>query len=297
MRKRKTLNVKRVTTRSIGGLPKFLTSVGDSMPTSALVSEGFIMEREEKLQRLVDNFWGLDKDLRDRIHEQEEMSMEDRLSMLCESTQRMIRQQQKWEEEFVVEQKLREENDREDRVQQRLHHLRLINSPVPVEEVLTAIWGLDDHQHTPLLPNIASLSLNSLYCAPNVKKMLEEGQTSEAHGDPSLLSLESVRMPLHLEGLQRSREIIDQARNNIKVALKEIYTSSLNSLDTKPPPLALPESSQKKNAPASQQTEKGMRSFRVDFFLLVAITYMILYSCLFNAIVHIKMLFLLFFIH
>jgi hypothetical protein len=240
---------------------KFMSATGEAMNS---MSEESLMEREEKLKRLVDNFWGLDKDLNDRLAEQEKMAFEDSRSKTYEAMQRMIRQHEKWDQEFFEEQKMKEEQEREARIQQRLDHLRLVNSPMPIEEVLNSIWRLDEAEGHPLLHNIASLSLNSLYSSTNMKKLVGESQMGDVNADPSQLSLESVRMSLHLEGLQRSKEIIDQTRNNIRAALKGIYSDSKNKLDSKPLPLPLPTGNQ--NKPATQQTEKGTHVYHYAIF-------------------------------
>lgn len=231
-RKRKTINIKRVTTRSVTGpgmIQKFLSGTNVDSTT-----EQSLMESEEYMQRREDNFWGLDKDLKDRQQEIGLMNEEDRLSMMLEYYYRMMKQHRLWDADYFEEQKWKESYVREEIVQQRLEHLRLVNSPYPVEEVIHHIWHLEDAEAAPLLPNIASLSLNSLYSMPNESKV---GQADELL-DPSMLSLESVRMPLHLEGLQRSREIVDQARASMKQALKDIHsTSKTMSLDSQQTPL------------------------------------------------------------
>lgn len=271
-RKRKTINIKRVTTRSVGGdgIKKYITQsfVIDS------TNESFMMENEERLQRLVDNFWGLDKDLTDRQYEISLMSEEDRRSMVQEYCLRMLKQHRQWDEEFLHEKAMKESMDREDKVQQRLDHLRLINSPYPVDEILQVIWNLEDAEPAPLLPNIATLSLNSLYSLPadaaHRKDLMEGGNL-----DASLSSLESVRMPLHLDGLQRSREIVDQAKANMKQVLKEIYSTSKAqkglSAEGSQNFMSLQGNRAESSSSTNAKTEQGKRTFLFDrslsFFL------------------------------
>lgn len=255
-RKRKTINIKRVTTRSVGGqgIQKYINASG--ILDCGIEQE--MMENEERLQRLVDNFWGLDKDLKDRQWEISLMGAEDKLSMMQEYCLRMELLHKTWDHEFYREQRRKEELEREEKVNQRLEHLRLINSPYPVEEVLHVIWNLKDAEPAPLMPNIATLSLNSLYSQPTEhvlqKELMEGGEL-----DGSMSSLEATRMPLHLEGLQRSREIVDQAKASMKNALKDIYSATKDdSMDAFPPPQQSSSPTEKVSpSPSIAKTEEG----------------------------------------
>eukprot|EP01039_Chlorochromonas_danica_P000065 gene65-71_t len=299
-RKRKTINIKRVTTRSIGnGLVQKMLNPASIDNTMELQ----LMEHEERQQRQLDNFWGLDKDQHDRLSEIHAMNLEDQSSMKLEYLLRLIHLHQQWDNDFIQEENIKIKLEKEKCNQQRCKHLELIHSPCAIEEVLQELWNLqDDIETTPLLPHIASLTLNSIYASTvnnnsnntqvvdsnshHIKNMKNSNNMNNMNNmdnddmelDPSMLSLDSIRMPLHLQGLQRSREIIDQARLNIKQLMKDIYNTSHDQqhqqqhhafvLNSEKPPLRLPtktieqqstsSSSVQQQQQQQQQTEKKM---------------------------------------
>lgn len=232
-RKRKTQATKRSTARSIVNAVKFFSNVNASEQHElGTDEETFRMQRQEALQRQVDNFWGLDKDLKDRNREIALMAAEDQLSRHVERDIKILAQHRLWDYEFQLEEKMRSQREKDRRAYMRVDHLRLINSPVSVEDLLHTIWHLDPEQSVPILPQIASLSLATNSVA-NLQGMTDAAasQAQLEHMQESIATLGSMRMSLHLEGLQQTREIINQASGEFKQVLKDLRVG-MNSLDS-----------------------------------------------------------------
>jgi hypothetical protein len=232
-RKRKTQQAtKRSTARSIVNAVKFFSNLGSSeLHELGTDEETFRMQRQEALQRQVDNFWGLDKDLKDRNREISFMYSEDLLSRHVERDIKILAQHRRWDHEFQIEDKLKQQREKDRHAYMRVDHLRLINSPISVEDLLQSIWHLNSATAVPILPQIASLSLATNSVAniqgpPDAAASLAQLE----HMQESIATLGSMRMSLHLEGLQQTREIINQASGEFKQVLKDLK-SGLGSQD------------------------------------------------------------------
>lgn len=220
MRKRKTLNLKRVAARSVIGTPKFIANNANiSLP------ENTLMAKEEWEQRLVDNFWGIDKDLHDRSEEQTLMAKEEILSTIMHKEINLLSQQKLWDREVLDKESLYRDLDYENRVQQRIDHLKLLNSPLSVEEVLNILWNgnVENDGLGSVLSNIPSITE---FDSSRVSNNPEMSQTISA---PDQLNLDPMRVSLHMEGLQRSKEILDYARGQYRQVLKELKGPLLNN--------------------------------------------------------------------
>lgn len=192
------------------------------------------MERQEFLQRQVDNFWGLDKDLKDRNQEIAQMHAEDRLSRHVERDIKILAQQKIWDAEFAADERYRIQREKDRRAYMRVDHLRLVNSPLSVEELLHNIWNLDPEDSVAILPQIASLSLATNAVA-NVNGSLGYGNSNVNNSleflQESIASMGSMRMSLHLEGLQQTREIINQASGEFRAMLKDLKVGFNSTTD------------------------------------------------------------------
>ncbi len=239
MRKsRKSAIIKRVVARSISnsGMSKFVPTFGSGLNNTAELS---LMAREEWEQRLVDNFWGLDKDLRDRNQEIAIMTEEDYHSRKFEQRLRIERLHALWDEEYFRQQELERFIQRQNKSVIRTDHLKLINSPIPVEDIFHVLWAptTSDHQQhlfiqekiAPTLKDTARIGLNG---TGNFSSLDGGGSSSNGAGGGgggATSSLDSVHMSLHLEGLQRSREILDNAKTSYRKVIKELKNLDLST--------------------------------------------------------------------
>jgi hypothetical protein len=236
MRKRKTQVIKRVTTRSIANVVKIITAAGAfELPNKD--EETYRMERQEWLQRQVDDFWGIDKDLKERNQEILLMSVEDRLSQHVERDIQILAMQRIWDLEFAEEEQRKLQREHDFRAFSRVEHLRMVNSPYSVEELLESIWHYEHSGANPILPQIASLNMATWNMTNNnINQIPRNNNNNPTTADPSTttnnnhnnnnappqplqwdvealkesaMSISSMRMSLHLEGLQKTREILD----------------------------------------------------------------------------------------
>lgn len=278
----------------------------NSLSSQMVSSENELMEKEENNQRLYDRFWGLDLDLERRQKEVTLMRNEDDLSNGFEEYLRIKHMQNEWEKEYILEEeaKIYQEKKKLDDIQ--LEHMRLLFSPLSVEEVLQHIWnGTETTGYKSIPQYISTINKiqnknNSCYSGPNPEeddfgdypekydensninnkdnreeeesrnedirrnssvsnnmlntspfKSSSNSISSQTHtiksnslrssgsslkkshyeddlstSTPPASSLESMRLSLHIEGLQRKREIIDNAKVQYKNLLKEIKNSS-----------------------------------------------------------------------
>jgi len=262
MRRKKQFSVKRVTTRSITNLAKIAPSFYGALSKSVEIS---LMEREEWEQRLVDNFWGLDKDLKDRNAEISMMHAEDILSSELEWRERVLIQHHIWDEEYVEQEEMKEKILEEKRAQQRTEHLKIVNSPLPVEDLLHHIWNTDSEDYQRLIPQVATLTDSIMMMSSSLTNSPIPGNggglsNSFAGGSVSLTGtnsgslnntsttqqqqqqqqqqqslLENMKMSVHMEGLQRGREILDSAKGHYRKILKELkMTNQLNARPLSP---------------------------------------------------------------
>ncbi len=85
---------------------------------------------------------------------------------------------QLWDMEWEEEENWRKSRERERRAQFRSDHLRLLNSPLAVEDLLKNIWQSGSADTSPLLPQIASLNIS--------EAMKPQTTTSSISGGPSI---------------------------------------------------------------------------------------------------------------
>lgn len=103
---RKSINTKKVTTKSVVGTNKYANHSTEPITWEAELQ---MMLQEEILQTKVDNFWGLDKDHDDRQRERLLMGKEEQESMFQELVHKTLRQQLQWDIELQQEKKEQEE--------------------------------------------------------------------------------------------------------------------------------------------------------------------------------------------
>jgi hypothetical protein len=227
MRKsRKSAIIKRVVTRSVSQTSKFVPTFGSGLNNVAELS---LMAREEWEQRLVDNFWGLDKDLKDRNQEIGLMTYEDRRSSYSERQLRINQLYELWDQEFHGYEHQRKMYERHTTSIERTDHLKLINSPIAVEDIIKSLWNnhgsnqendINDMIPTSLREN--SRASSSLHYGSAVEGGGGAGGVIPPGSASLASSLDSLHMSVHLEGLQRSREILDNAKTSYRKVIKEL---------------------------------------------------------------------------
>ncbi len=250
--KRKTGLVKRAITKSIAqssGNNPARVAHGDGYMD---LPEEILMAREEQEQTMIDKFWGIDKDLKDRNVEVTQMTKEDALSRQMETRLHIQHLHRIWDDEFVLHENYMKRLEKERKARERIEHLRLINSPLSMEEVLQEIWNIDPAQHQQsraasrggpglygegsnvmigegsYMDNDQILNNNSLSIAELANQQVANNSMGAAPPgfENFSLSLEPMRMSLHLEGLQRGREIVDNAAGQYRQLLKEIKANN-----------------------------------------------------------------------
>lgn len=315
--KRKGTNlVKRAITKSIaqssGNNPnRFVHGDGQFID----LPEEILMAREEQEQTMIDKFWGIDKDLKDRNVEITQMMKEDSLSRQMETRLHIQNLHRIWDDEFVIHETYMKRLERERQARQRIDHLRLINSPLSMEEVLQEIWNIDPQTRVPSRgpatgggvygegsnvmigegsymdndPNGMNFNGLSIAELTNSQEVINNSMNmglAQPGFENFSLSLEPMRMSLHLEGLQRGREIVDNAAGQYKQLLKEIKTNSSIALgsgaaEQQPSIASQPFNSKLGNGSVSHGTVKTANTSKSKLQALQESKYMVCSLCVF----------------
>ena len=221
MRKRKTVVAKRITPKVMTGIPKTFGILNDPLGNQI---ESKLMEKEETEQRKCDRFWGQDKDLQDRSAERHSMATEDASSLSYEKWLETMEIHKMWDEEFQRNLWFENRSQAKYREIERREYLKFVNSSLSSEEVINFVWG--------------SASRNPTSDVSQSQQGLVFSDLS-AIGKEVALSLPSavgaLHMSIHLDGLQQSRAIVDEASTAFKQTLRRINTQSADDGDAAQP--------------------------------------------------------------
>ena len=225
MRKRKTVVAKRVTPKVMTGIPKLFGILNDPLGNQI---ESKLMEKEEAEQRRSDRFWGQDKDLHDRELERFLMAEEDAASLKNEKWYETVELHNRWDEEYQRNLWFENRSQAKYKEIERREYLKFVNSSLSSDEVINFVWdkrfgGAGAADGNGNGSNQQGLVFSDL----------------SAIGKEVSLSLPSavgaLHMSVHLEGLQRSRAVVDAASATFKQALRRINSQSADDGDAAQP--------------------------------------------------------------
>jgi hypothetical protein len=222
MRKRKTVVAKRVTPKVMTGIPKSFGILNDPLGNQM---ESKLMEKEEAEQRRCDRFWGQDKDLHDREIERKLMAEEDACSLKTEKWHETVAIQKRWDEEYQRNVWFENRSEAKYKEIERREYLKFVNSSLSSEEVIGFVWG---HKG-----GGASLQSNQQESQGLVFSDLSAIGKEVALSLPSAVG--ALHMSIHLDGLQQSRAIVDEASTAFKQTLRRINTQSADDGDAAQP--------------------------------------------------------------
>ena len=231
MRKRtKTVALKRITAKAVTGVPKFFGVLNDPLGNQI---ENQLMQKEEAEQRRVDRFWGQDKDLFDRELENISMGIEDEASLRNEEQYKIIALHRRWDEEFHRHQWIENKALAVSRERERKEHLVLVTALQSSEDVVRCVWNNrapEDAGGDPVGLEDSKSRVFATHHHPGRGATAGESAFDAAGGSSSTFfapsSLEAIHMSVHLDGLQKSRAIVDKASFEFKQTLRRINAQS-----------------------------------------------------------------------
>lgn len=181
-----------------------LTSHVTNVPVGYEV-EAVLMGKEEHDQRRQDRFWGLDKDSQDRIAERASMGQEDLLSQQNELFCKQTDLQRKWDREFHRKVLLENRAKALQKEEERQQYLKFLSFAESSEEVISRVWNpLSLEQPSPAFHPATSQSTigESTLSLPNASSL--------------------VGTSVHVDGLQKSRAIVNEAAFSYRETLRKL---------------------------------------------------------------------------
>lgn len=116
-------------------------SLASNVSSSALSESQSMMYAEIEQRHLGDSFWGLDRDLADRINENSVMDIEDRLSKAHEFMHFTASKHKQWDAELEMQSFYESKNRMQNQDFERSHHLKLLtSSTASTEDLIASIW-------------------------------------------------------------------------------------------------------------------------------------------------------------
>jgi hypothetical protein len=204
------------------GIPKSFGILNDPLGNQM---ESKLMEKEEAEQRRCDRFWGQDKDLHDREIERKLMAEEDACSLKTEKWHETVAIQRRWDEEYQRNVWFENRSEAKYKEIERREYLKFISSSLSSDEVIGFVWGKKSGS--------ASIQSNQHESQGLVFSDLSAIGKEVALSLPSAVG--ALHMSIHLDGLQQSRAIVDEASTAFKQTLRRINTQSADDGDAAQP--------------------------------------------------------------
>jgi hypothetical protein len=212
---------KRVTPKVMTNIPKSFGILNDPLGNQI---EAKLMAKEEMEQRKCDRFWGQDKDQHDREIERKLMAEEDENSMANEKWNETVAIHERWDEEYQRNLWFENRSEAKYKEIERREYLKFVKSSLSSEEVIDFVWGTSSRA-----PRDGSQQGSQALVFSDLSAIGKEVALSL----PSTVG--ALHMSIHLDGLQQSRAIVDEASTAFKQTLRRINTQSADDGDAAQP--------------------------------------------------------------